>query len=200
MIVINKGGAPELTHEEKMDYLHKLEPYLKQGLSVYRSCIVAGVPKSSVFDLIKEEQWFADKIELFKSYRSKLLNNIFISELEEITENLNKVQFLKQKLNDPTLDTLKKNTILSEIRALRVNKDELSFLQWLVLNDREFRDQFASRQEITGNEGVPLVATVLDNLEKTNYEQFADNARKQLTGSTLEGQILANEQPLQNQE
>ena len=71
----NLGGRPATTEEQKEEYLRKLEPYLKKGLSINKACAQAELPKSTIYDLISQDRGFSEKIDDFKNYVSILVND-----------------------------------------------------------------------------------------------------------------------------
>lgn len=54
-----KTGKPSLSQKKIEDIFRKLEPYLRCGVSVHRACQEAKIPKSTVYDLIRENSEFA---------------------------------------------------------------------------------------------------------------------------------------------
>ncbi len=116
-------GKPSLTKEQIDGIFRKLEPYLKAGLSLYKACLKAQIPKSTVYDLYLEVEEFAEKIDASKSYYSILVNTILFQELEKIS--------LKQKK-----------------RIL--NQNEIKFVQWLALNNTSTKEEYG-RAEVRGD-------------------------------------------------
>lgn len=54
--------------KRKEELLDKLEPYLKGGFSLRKSCIKAKVSRSDIYDYMAEDQYFANKIDNFRDY------------------------------------------------------------------------------------------------------------------------------------
>ncbi len=58
-----KAGKPALS-DKKIDIIfRKLEPYLRIGLSLHAACNRGEVPKSTVYDLYKENREFAEIVD-----------------------------------------------------------------------------------------------------------------------------------------
>jgi len=131
----DKGGRPELTEEEKNEIVQKLEPYLKAGLSLRKACLEAQVPKSTVYEHIKKDAKFADKIERNRHYLSILVSNTTVRQLLDIVDK-------QQKLQDKKAKGEKIGTID------RLNKIELEFLKWFATNSNITREEFSERKDI----------------------------------------------------
>lgn len=128
-------GKPPISREEMEDILRKLEPYLQSGLSVNKACYEAKIPKSTVFDLIKENDEFAEKIQGFKQYLSVLLSRTTVREL-------NRIAAKQQKL---VIKESKDETILPSDLLTKEDKD---FLQWFALHHTSTREEFSDRKDI----------------------------------------------------
>lgn len=83
-------GRPPLDPSEIDLIFRKLEPYLKQGLSLNRACSKAVIPKSTVYDLYNENIQFAEQIDTARSYFVELVNGIIHTELLDIVELQNR--------------------------------------------------------------------------------------------------------------
>lgn len=123
----SNSGRPALTDEEKDLIFRKLEPYLKSGLSLNKACLNAQIPKSTVYEQIKKDTIFADKIETAKQFFSIAVSNV-------VTENLRKI-----------LQT--QETIKGDINK-RLPKDDLEFIKWLALNSKNTKEEFGSRADV----------------------------------------------------
>ena len=72
----------------------------------------------------------------------------------------------------------KQNPILMA-KAVVYNKlSELETAKWYL--ERKAKEEFGTRQELTGAGGKDLITDKLDSIEKTNYEQFGREAEKQI--------------------
>jgi len=89
----NKIGRPSLTQEQrdqrKAELLQKVEPYLKTGLSVNKALRETRIANSEFYKYMDEDEFFREKISLFRQYIPILLNNILIRELHIIAQKQN---------------------------------------------------------------------------------------------------------------
>lgn len=78
--IIDKGGRPPADIEH---YLDLLKPFLQLGYSVVKACSLANVPKSTVYDYIKADQKFSDKITLYQTLASQAARQNIVKEIVE---------------------------------------------------------------------------------------------------------------------
>ena len=55
-----KAGKKPLVDEEVNLIFRKLEPFLKKGMSLHKTCLEAQIPKSTAYDLYREYEEFAE--------------------------------------------------------------------------------------------------------------------------------------------
>jgi len=110
------SGKPSLSKEEVDIIFRKLEPYLKTGLSLNKSCVSANVPKSTVYDLYNDDGLFAEKIDASKNYLSVVTSSIIFNELERIFQN--------QK------------------SGVSANRDDHRFVQWFATNHKVNTEEY----------------------------------------------------------
>lgn len=115
-------GRPPLLDNQKDIIVQKLEPYLKAGLSVRKACREAEVPKSTVYDLIKKDEEFADKIRRYQQFVSVLLSNTLLRQLMVIAK----------RQND----------------SLELSSGDLRFLQWFATHSSQTREEFGDRRDV----------------------------------------------------
>lgn len=126
------GGRPSLSDEEKRIMLQKLEPYLKVGLSTRKALLESGVPSSTFYRLMEEDEGFREQIELYKQFTSVLLNNALVTELQAIIKKQTGYEDKKGK----------------KVRAERLNKAELEFLWKFALNSNSTKGEFGERKDV----------------------------------------------------
>lgn len=112
-------GKPPLTQEEIDDIFRKLEPRLKTGLSINKACLEAKVPKSSVYDLIKENEQFAERVEAAKNYHTVLIADIVTKELE-----------LAAKMAG----------------SMQLTSDQIKLILWVALHSTNTREEYEKRE------------------------------------------------------
>lgn len=133
-------GKPVISEIETNMIFRKLEPYLKTGVSLNKACLMANVPKSTVYDLYKENFQFAEKIDTSKNYLSIVTSNIFYTEIERI-KNLqsdNKV----------------------------IDKNDLHFIQWFTLNHKSGSEEFGKQAVDLVSERQSEIQEALSSLRK----------------------------------
>ena len=125
MATKNQGGRPKTTQEEKEAILRKLRPYLQAGLSVYKACLEAKIPTSTVYDIIRDDDEFSEEIKRSKQFLSVVINNSMTRRLNEIVK--------KQDKNEP------------------LNARDEDFLKWFALNSSITREEFGKRTEVVSD-------------------------------------------------
>ncbi len=111
-----KTGRPALSDKQIDIIFQKIKPHLRAGLSIHKSCLIAKIPKSTVYDLLGKNKEFSEKIELAQNYQSILVTDIVNTELKLIRK--------KQKEDGG------------------MNRDQIRFLQWIANNSRATREEF----------------------------------------------------------
>ena len=114
-----KSGRKPLVDEEVDLIFRKLEPYLKKGLSLNKACLEAQIPKSTAYDLYREYDEFAERIDACKNYHSLLVGDVFTRELEKIVEKQNQGE----------------NLSVSDVK----------FVQWVALNGKATKDEYGRK-------------------------------------------------------
>ena len=143
----NKEGKPALTKEQLDGIVQKLEPYLKAGLSIRKACLEAQVPKSSVYEYIRMNTEFADKIEQHRQFLSILLANSMIKELHSI------------------INKQKEGTLLTQ--------DDKNFLKWFAVNSKVTREEFGERKDIgiyDAEAEIARISSIIDAATEKNED------------------------------
>ncbi len=141
-------GKPFLTQEEIDTTFRKLDPYLKTGVSLNKACLMADIPKSTVYDLYRENLQFAEKIDTSKNYLSIVTSNIFYTEIERI-----------------------KN---SQLNNSSINKNDLNLIQWFALNHKSNSEEFGkqtvdlvSEKQLEIKEAISRFREVINDCSRT---------------------------------
>ncbi len=111
-----KVGKPTLVDNEVDSIFRKLEPYLKKGLSLNKACLEAQIPKSTAYDLYREYDEFAERIDACKNYYSVLISDIIWTELARIVGKQQKKEVL--------------------------DNNDIKLVQWVALNSNATRHEF----------------------------------------------------------
>ncbi|MBP9817483.1 hypothetical protein KBC75_01845 [Candidatus Shapirobacteria bacterium] len=131
-------GKPTISQNEIDIIFRKLEPYIKTGLSLNKACLVANVPKSTVYDLYNENADFAERIDTAKNYLSVITSDIFFSEIERIRNDQNKHK--------------------------QIDRDDLRLVQWFALNHKINREEFGDIAIKTNDNVNMQMQEQVDNL------------------------------------
>jgi len=129
MLQKNKGGRPPLSTDDKNEMLHKLEPYLKSGLSLRKSIIEAGIASTTFYKYKSQDPSFRSKIEHFQQYLSVLLNSSIVKHLHELVRKQ-----AGYKKEDGTL-----------VLPQALNTKDLAFLQWFATTSNLTKDEYGDR-------------------------------------------------------
>jgi len=116
-----KAGRPPLNDWDKYQIAHKLEPYLKMGLSVKNACRQSGVPSSTVYKYLQADEGFMDQITGFQQYYSVLVSKSIMAVMLLISEKQDRRQAL--------------------------SRDDLRFLMWIATHSNQTREEFDHRGE-----------------------------------------------------
>lgn len=129
----DKGGRPPVSEQEKNDIVHKLEPYLKSGLSISKALLEAGVPRSTFYKLMDEDEGFRDKIGQFRNFVAVLLNNAIVGELQAIIKK-------QQGYTDPVTKKF--------VKPEKLKKEDREFLWKFALNSNLTKQEFGERKDV----------------------------------------------------
>lgn len=109
-------GRPPLSNWDKYQISHKLEPYLKLGVSVRKACIQSGVPSSTVYKYMQIDSEFMDIIRRFQVYYSVLVSG--------------SVMRLMQRI------------IKKQEAGIELSGDDLKFLMWLATHHKSLSEEY----------------------------------------------------------
>src|SRR3989344_8074611 len=115
-------ARPQITDQEKDVILHKIEPYLKAGLSVRKALSQTQVPSSTFYKLMETDKGFMEQIHSFQQFLSVLLSTAFSVEMYRIANKQHNGQSL--------------------------SKDDVELLKWFELNSNLTKDEFGRRIEL----------------------------------------------------
>jgi hypothetical protein len=154
----NKGGRPPISEEEKKDILHKLEPYLKGGLSVSKAILEAGVPNSTFYKLMGEDEGFREKINQYRNFTAILLNNAIVTELQTIIRKQTGYTDDKGKKHPPE----------------KLKKEDREFLWKFALNSNFTKDMFGERKDVNLFDPEAEIQKVKGILEEQTTKEMPD--------------------------
>lgn len=151
----NSNGRPEYTDEQYSGWLDEMVPFLKVGYSLYYAMDKALLlrHKDSIYRKYKLNDWFCEKIDAYRRYPGEIVNSIFARIIMTIDEKVKQGQL--------------------------VNDEEWRNLRFFAEKHRSCQSFFVSRQEVAQVEPNEI-GKIIDELEKTNYDELAERAKKAL--------------------
>lgn len=136
------GLATTLTKELKLQLVQKIEPYLKAGLSIRKACLLSGVPRSSLYKIMDEDEFLRDQIDQFRDYTSILVSTMLSRKLHVI--------WGKQQA------------------GLDIESEDLEFIKWFALNSVHCRNEFGKSARSAPNFDPELELRRINNLIEKN--------------------------------
>jgi hypothetical protein len=115
----NKVGRPKISDLSAYLIFQKLQPYLVRGLSLHKSCISAGIPKSTAYLLYKNNDEFMENVERAKMFIELMIRDYNYRRLVDIHERITKGE--------------------------KISKQDDKFVEWLALHEPSCADMFGSR-------------------------------------------------------
>lgn len=93
---MNDIGRPEHTEEQYQEWLVEMEPYLKVGYSLYSAMDKASLlrHKDTMYRKYRLNDWFCEKIEVYRRYPSEVVNSIFTRLILSVDEKIDKGQYI----------------------------------------------------------------------------------------------------------
>ncbi|MBI2601264.1 hypothetical protein HYW42_04910 [Candidatus Daviesbacteria bacterium] len=116
-----KTGKPPIGQKKIEDIFRKLEAYLRCGISVHRACQEAKIPKSTVYDLIKENSEFAELVEASKKFFTVIVNDLIFMEVKRIADRQGNK---------------------------KLSAEDRKFIQWIALNNQTMHEFYGNNQII----------------------------------------------------
>lgn len=154
----NRSQRQPLSDQQKELYLAKISPYLKQGLSINKACIQGGVPKSTVYDLMRVDEDFKDKVEQAASSVGVIANNIVVSVLFDIAKKQSNYRAYQE---NP--DTYRGN---GKIEPKPLSDKEISFVQWFVTTNKNTKEEYSNRIETTIFDPQAEISKMMASIEE----------------------------------
>lgn len=111
-----KRGKKPLSLIAQQALVHKIEPYLKAGLSIRTACLESGVPRSTLYKLMDEDEEIMDQIQRFQNY----LNVLTVS---AVARHLFGIGTKQQ-------------------RGSALNEEDVKFLQWFATHSKHCKEEF----------------------------------------------------------
>lgn len=128
--------------DEETDIIfRKIEPFLKCGLSLHKASLQAQIPKSTVYDLYKNDEAFSEKIDTSRNYYSVLVTSIVTKELERISSK--------------------------QDRGKKLQPLEVRLIQWIATNSRALKAEYGDEpekldEEIKEDDTITLLKNIIN--------------------------------------
>lgn len=157
---MTKKGKPKLNNKQIELIFRKLEPYLRCGVSIYKACQEAKIPKSTVYDLLEENSEFAEVIEACKKSFTVLVNDIIFMEVKRISERQNNK---------------------------KLTAEDRRFIQWVAVNNKNMHEYYGNNQIIEDKtkskyaaiyNDPKAISTVLKTYEIVRNNMIKENGGK----------------------
>lgn len=170
----NETGRPSISDDQYTKWLEDLAPFLKLGDTLWDSIGEAELikHKTVIYDKYAQKDWFAERVDIYRSYPAKATNHILVRFVFAAEE--------KQKQGIP------------------VSEDEMKNVRMFAEKARVTQPYFVNRQE---NADGKTVAEVLHELEESDTkDDVVENIQKENAGKTTTKQVVAANPPIPNQE
>ena len=135
-------SRPKLKPVAIKNMVHKLEPYLKSGLSIRKACSISQIPRSTFNKYYAENEWFMYQIESFRVYQSVTVCGLIAWRLEHIINRVHAVRHFESMNDSLSYLKLKKN-----MRDFEPSEKDWKFIQWLATHSTSLREEYGSQRE-----------------------------------------------------
>lgn len=164
---MSDNGRPEYSEDQYQKWFDELSPFFKLGETLNAAIEDAGLQKhrTVLYEKVKLNDWFSDKMKVLQEYPGKIANNILVKRLMQVDEKIK--------------------------QGLPVTEEEMRDVRFMAEKHRSSQPYFVNRQEIAQSDPLKI-EKLLDDLEennKTAHINLAEQARK-----ALEEQTQANQQ------
>lgn len=142
------------TNDEYQKLIDDMAPFLKMGATLNAAMNDAGLiqHKTAVYDKYRLNDWFAEKIDVLRSYPGKLAAYILVKRLIAVDEKIK--------------------------QGLPVAEDEMRDVRFMAEKHRTAQTYFVTRTE-TAEADPAKVGKILDNMD-TDYDDLGQQAKKQM--------------------
>lgn len=166
-------GRPVIAEEQYQKWLDEMAPLLRQGCSLYYAMDKMALTghQFSIYEKYKLGDWFSKKVDAYRAMVGDLINNVGFKVIENI--------------NTRMVETNGKSQMTSE---------EVQVWRTMAEKHRAAQPFFVTRTE-TAETDDSKIGKILDNMESTDYDKLANDARR-----ALEGQVVASNPSVQGKE
>lgn len=149
------NGRPEFTDEQYTNWLEQMRPFLQQGSSLYFALEKLGLTqhKDSIYKKYNLNDWFSEKVDLYRQHTAELANNIFATIVSKVSDKI--------------------------VRGENVVEDEMKNVRFFAEKHRTAQKYFVTRNE-TAEVDESKVGKILDTLDNTDYDSVGRQAQEQM--------------------
>jgi hypothetical protein len=147
-------GRPKTTDEQFQKFLDDMAPFLKLGESLNHAIEDAGCEKHAfiIYEKYRQNDWFSQKVDAYRSYPGKLVNNILTKQMLNVNERM--------------------------AQGLPLSEEDWRNVRFMAEKHRTTQTFFVTRTE-TAQVDPSKVGKILDTME-TDYESIGSEATKQM--------------------
>lgn len=148
-------GRPEYTDADFEKMLDDMAPFLKMGETLHHAIEDAGLEKqqATIYNKYRLNDWFSVKIDTYRSYPGKLVNNILTKTMIAINERI--------------------------AQGLPLTDEDWRNVRFMAEKHRTTQAFFVNRTE-TAVADPAKVGKILDTMEATDYGTVGQEANKQM--------------------
>ena len=138
------------SNSDKTDEIfRKVEPFLKCGLSLHKACLQAQIPKSTAYDLYRNNKAFSERIDTGRNYYSVLVTSIVTKELERISSK--------------------------QDRGKKLQPLEVRLVQWIATNSRALKGEYGDEpekldEELKEDDAITLLEKIINGCSRKDTE------------------------------
>lgn len=151
---MKENGRPAYTDDFYEELLHDMKPFLKLGETINMAMHDAGLEKhqTTIYEKYRLNDWFAKKIDIYRSYPGKIVNNILTKTLIAAEERL--------------------------AQGIALTDEDWRNVRFMAEKHRTAQQFFVNRTE-TAESDPAKIGKVLDDIE-SDYNDVRQQAEKQM--------------------
>ena len=153
-----ENGRPATTDAEYEKYLDDMAPFLKLGETLYHAIEDASLlqHKDVIYVKYRLNDWFSEKIDNYRSYPGKIVNNILTTTMISFKERI--------------------------AQGLPLTDEDWRNVRFMAEKHRTTQTFFVNRTE-TAVADPAKVGKILDTMESTDYGNVGQEASKQMVAT-----------------
>lgn len=173
-------GNQPLTEAEVFEIFRQLEPHLKLGLSLNKSRLEANLPKTTIYELYENNEWFQEHVDQAMQHVAILISDSSYQVIKSIGDKQAQLKILEEQYTDGIIE---QKEFEDRKKTHALTKEEYDFLKWYATTSKRTRDEFGSRSEVTGKDDAPLIPPALTSAKsiETILKTY-EKVREQLNG------------------